>query len=319
MYYLVSIIRNFLFNKGLIKSISHQDVFVLCVGNIRVGGTGKTPMVEYLVRNLKEDFPLAVVSLGYKRKTKGLREITQKDTFLTVGDEPKQMSEKFKDVKFFVNKDRNEAINYIKKTYPEIKLIILDDAYQYRKTRPTKTILLTEYARPFYKDRIIPYGRLRERIKEKQRADYIVVTKSPQNISLEEKLSIQQEINKNDKQEIFFSHIEYSNDNQEILKGKDVVLLAGIDNPKPLKDYLESFCDVKTLIKYPDHHNFSSQDIENVKKISQEFSAQIVTTEKDYMRLKEENLDLVVQNIEVTVEDNFINRLKDEIRRYTRS
>lgn len=319
MYYLVSIIRNFLFNKGFIKSISHQDVFVLCVGNIRVGGTGKTPMVEYLVRNLKEDFPLAVVSLGYKRKTKGLREITQKDTFLTVGDEPKQMSEKFQDVKFFVNKDRNEAINYIKKTYPEIKLIILDDAYQYRKTRPTKTILLTEYARPFYKDRIIPYGRLRERIKEKQRADYIVVTKSPQNISLEEKLSIQQKINKNDKQEIFFSHIEYSKDNQEILKGKDVVLLAGIDNPKPLKDYLEGFCNVKTLIKYPDHHNFSSQDIENVKKISQEFSAQIVTTEKDYMRLKEENLDLVVQNIEVTVEDNFINRLKDEIRRYTRS
>lgn len=319
MYYLVSIIRNFLFNKGFIKSISHEDIFVLCVGNIRVGGTGKTPMVEYLVRSLKEDFPLAVVSLGYKRKTKGLKEITQEDTFLTVGDEPKQMSEKFKDVKFFVNKDRNEAINYIKKTYPEIKLIILDDAYQYRKTRPTKTILLTEYARPFYKDRIIPYGRLRERIKEKRRADYIVVTKSPKNISKEEKFSIQQKINKNDKQEIFFSHIEYSRETQSILQGKDVVLLAGIDNPRPLKDYLETFCSVKNLIKYPDHHNFTSQDIDNVKNISKKYSAQIVTTEKDYMRLKEENLDLVVQHIEVNVDDNFINKLKDEIRRYIRS
>ena len=152
MYLLISIIRNFLFSFGIIKSRHYTDVFVLCVGNIRVGGTGKTPMIEYLIRNLQDKFSMAVVSLGYKRKTKGLREVQTTDTAEKVGDEPKQMKNKFPNIPFFVSKDRNIAIDYIRKNLPQIQVVLLDDAYQYRKTKANRTILLTEYNRPYFKD-----------------------------------------------------------------------------------------------------------------------------------------------------------------------
>ncbi|MBR1769922.1 MAG: tetraacyldisaccharide 4'-kinase, partial [Bacteroidales bacterium] len=172
MYWLITSIRNFLFDKGVFKSESHNNVFILCVGNLRVGGTGKTPLTEYLIENLRKEFKVAVVSLGYKRKSKGLVEIRPEDDFSVTGDEPKQMSEKFPDVPFVVNKDRNEAIEYLKNKYPDLQAIILDDAMQYRKTKADVNILLTEYARPFFKDFCLPYGRLRERRKEKKRANY---------------------------------------------------------------------------------------------------------------------------------------------------
>lgn len=309
MYWLITYIRNLLFNKGLLRSYSFADVFVLCVGNLRVGGTGKTPMVEYLIRNLHKEYNLAVLSLGYKRQTKGLKEITSADDYKSVGDEPKQMSEKFPDVRFFVNKDRNQAIEYIKQKYPSTQLIILDDAYQYRKTKPTKTILLTEYHRPFYSDFVLPYGRLRERRKEKRRADYIVVTKSPNEISVKDRQIIISSIKPLSNQQIFFSSIQYNEDLQSELMGKDVALLVGIDNPQPLISYLNTFCKVKQVLKFPDHHSFSEKETQMISKIKYP----IITTEKDYSRLKDFNKKLYVQKIELEVDNSFLNMLKRDI------
>lgn len=309
MYWLITYIRNLLFNKGLLRSYSFADVFVLCVGNLRVGGTGKTPMVEYLIRNLHKEYNLAVLSLGYKRQTKGLKEITSADDYKSVGDEPKQMSEKFPDVRFFVNKDRNQAIEYIKQKYPSTQLIILDDAYQYRKTKPTKTILLTEYNRPFYSDFVLPYGRLRESRKEKRRADYIVVTKSPNEISVKDRQIIISSIKPLSNQQIFFSSIQYNEDLQSELMGKDVALLVGIDNPQPLISYLNTFCKVKQVLKFPDHHSFSEKETQMISKIKYP----IITTEKDYSRLKDFNKKLYVQKIELEVDNSFLNMLKRDI------
>lgn len=309
MYWLITYIRNLLFNKGLLRSYSFADVFVLCVGNLRVGGTGKTPMVEYLIRNLHKEYNLAVLSLGYKRQTKGLKEITSADDYKSVGDEPKQMSEKFPDVRFFVNKDRNQAIEYIKQKYPSTQLIILDDAYQYRKTKPAKTILLTEYHRPFYSDFVLPYGRLRESRKEKRRADYIVVTKSPNEISVKDRQTIISSIKPLSNQQIFFSSIQYSGDLQSELKGREVTLLVGIDNPQPLISYLNTFCKVKQVLKFPDHHSFSAKETQMISKIKYP----IITTEKDYSRLKDFNKKLYVQKIELEVDNSFLNMLKRDI------
>lgn len=309
MYWLIIYIRNLLFNKGLLRSYSFADVFVLCVGNLRVGGTGKTPMVEYLIRNLHKEYNLAVLSLGYKRQTKGLKEITSADDYKSVGDEPKQMSEKFPDVRFFVNKDRNQAIEYIKQKYPSTQLIILDDAYQYRKTKPAKTILLTEYHRPFYSDFVLPYGRLRESRKEKRRADYIVVTKSPNEISVKDRQTIISSIKPLSNQQIFFSSIQYNEDLQSELMGKDVALLVGIDNPQPLISYLNTFCKVKQVLKFPDHHSFSEKETQMISKIKYP----IITTEKDYSRLKDFNKKLYVQKIELEVDNSFLNMLKRDI------
>lgn len=309
MYWLITYIRNLLFNKGLLRSYSFADVFVLCVGNLRVGGTGKTPMVEYLIRNLHKEYNLAVLSLGYKRQTKGLKEITSADDYKSVGDESKQMSEKFPDVRFFVNKDRNQAIEYIKQKYPSTQLIILDDAYQYRKTKPTKTILLTEYHRPFYSDFVLPYGRLRESRKEKRRADYIVVTKSPNEISVKDRQIIISSIKPLSNQQIFFSSIQYNEDLQSELMGKDVALLVGIDNPQPLISYLNTFCKVKQVLKFPDHHSFSEKETQMISKIKYP----IITTEKDYSRLKDFNKKLYVQKIELEVDNSFLNMLKRDI------
>lgn len=315
MYWLITYIRNFLFDKGLIKAVAFDDVFVLCVGNIRAGGTGKTPMVEYLIRNLAEEYRLAVLSLGYKRKTKGFREVSAKDTYLSVGDEPKQMSEKFPNTRFFVNKDRNQAIRLIKQKYPDTQLIILDDAYQYRRTLPAKTILLTEYSRPFYRDFTIPYGRLRERRKEKRRADYIIVTKSPSNLTEEEKRLVVSHIRPLQHQEVFFSSIRYNADFCEEIKGKDVSLVVGIDNPQPLADYLRTFCTIRQILRFPDHHSFSDKEKEMISRLPYP----VVTTEKDYSRLKDISTRLCIQKIEVEIDNRFLEKLKMEIDRKTKT
>lgn len=312
MYWLITYIRNFLFDHGIIASKSFDDVFVLCVGNLRVGGTGKTPMVEFLINNLKDEFEVAVLSLGYKRKTKGIREINKEDDFLSVGDEPKQMSEKFPNVRFFVNKDRNEAINFIKQKYPNTQVIILDDAYQYRKTKPVKTILLTEYARPFYKDFVLPYGRLRESRKGKERSDYIVVTKCPKDLEEKEKQKITDKIKPNGNQQVFFASIDYNENIKQTLKGKDVALLTAIDNPLPLQTYLKTFCNIKQVLRFEDHHIFTSKELEEIAKIQ----LPIVTTQKDAIRLKNIKANLFVQDIKINIEDTFIKSTKQEIKKF---
>ncbi len=318
MYYLITLIRNFLFDKQIIKSRKYSDVFVLTVGNLRVGGTGKTPMVEYLIRHLKDEFSLAVVSLGYGRKTKGLREINDKDTAQSVGDEPLQMYQKFKDIRFFVCKNRNTAIDYIREHYKDIQLVVLDDAMQYRKTLANKTILLTEYSRPFYKDHILPYGRLRESKQSSKRADYIVVTKCPKEIEENKNRDIISNIKPRDNQRVFFSHIVYSISSYNIekpckIKNKNLLFVAAIDNPTPAVHYLQGLGCQVDLMKYQDHHKYNDKDIMKIKKAIKPDQL-LITTQKDAVKLKDKGLGFYILEIENKIDNNFLNILKDEIR-----
>ena len=323
MYFLITLIRNFLFDKGIIRAVSYNDVAVLCVGNIRVGGTGKTPMTEYLIRNLNGEFPLAVVSLGYKRKVKGFKEVLLSDTASQVGDEPKQMKEKFPMIPVFVNKDRNFAINYIREHLPYIKLIVLDDAYQYRKTKPMFSVLLTEYNRPYFNDRIIPYGRLRESSKGSKRADYIIVTKCPDNINEQDKNRFIQRLNITEKQQVFFSKIKYilpgslTEEATDGNKHKKLLFVAGIDNPQPAVDFLKSKGYDVQLQKYADHHAFTSADIKQIKYLAKD-GLGIITTEKDAVRLKDKDISFEVLKIGNEIDNNFINQLKNGLRKNLR-
>lgn len=317
MYFLITFIRNLLFKHHIMKSRKYDDVFVLCVGNLRVGGTGKTPMIEYLIKHLMTEFPLAVISLGYKRKTKGLKEVLLNDTTEEVGDEPKQMKEKFPEIKFFVNKDRNEAINNIRSNHKEIKLILLDDAYQYRKTTPNATILLTEYNRPYFQDFVLPYGRLRESKAQSKRADYIVVTKTPNNVSAESKQNFIKHLKATSKQQVFFSKIIY---NLPKIENKNLLFVAGIDNPYPAVRFLEENGFNVLLEKFSDHYQFKDSDISRIVSISKQENRQIITTEKDFMRLKRfKGISFEVLKIENEIDNNFLNILKNDLRANIRS
>jgi tetraacyldisaccharide 4'-kinase len=331
MYFLITIIRNFLYSIGIFRSIEFKNLYIICVGNLRVGGSGKTTMVEYLINNLQDDFPLAVVSLGYKRKTKGLREINDNDNQTTVGDEPWQMYEKYDKVKFFVCKKREDAIEYIQENYPKIKTIILDDAFQYRRLRASHSILLTEYERPFFEDYIIPYGRLRESRNQMKRCDDIIVTKCNEKITEQNKLNIIRKIKPKKYQNIYFSSIYYKqaylNDDKKqtiSLNGKNIIIVVGIDNPKPMIDYIKKETNIIDILQFKDHHNFNDNDI---KKIMMCFSyhkdenAIILTTEKDATRLNKLNIPYYVLPIEnkiTTINNNekeFLIRIQDGIRK----
>ena len=318
LFALITWIRNLLFDTRIVKSRQHKNIFVLCIGNIRVGGTGKTPMAEYMIKNLKDEFPLAVVSLGYKRKTKGLRQVNVSDSASDTGDEPLQMKRKFSDVLFFVCKNRNTAVEHIHRHYPHVQLIILDDAFQYRKISPDKYVLLTEYRRPFFKDCIMPYGRLRELRQGYKRADYIVVTKCPENISQSEKENFIKHIHPLKHQKVFFSFINYCLTDKEI-RNKKILFVSGIDNPSPAVEYLQKtlICDVK-LMKFADHHTFSTSDINLIKQNLTD-NRILLTTEKDAVKLKETDLDFDVLAIENNIDEEFINTIRHELRKNCRS
>ena len=303
-----------MFDLNILRSRTYDEVCVVCVGNIRVGGTGKTPMTEYLISSLKEEFELVVISLGYKRKTKGLKEVQVSDDASAVGDEPLQMKKKFPDVHFFVNKDRNFAIDYIRKNLPQVRLILLDDAFQYRRTAPNVTVLLTEYNRPYFKDKVIPYGRLREGQKSAERADFIVVTKCPDNLSADDKQRFCSQLRLLSNQRVFFSKICYDESTLPMDCSK-LLFVAGIDNPQPAVEFLRSKGFDTELKKYPDHHTYTLKDYEEIKRLAGN-ERRIITTEKDAVRLEGSGLTFCVLKIRNETDNNFLNILKDELRRH---
>jgi len=295
IYDLVTRVRNFLFDVGFFKSTAF-DIPVIVVGNLSVGGTGKTPQIEYLIRLLKDEFNVAVLSRGYKRKTKGFIQLTQKHTAEEVGDEPLQFAKKFPEVTVAVDVDRVNGINnLIKRVNPDV--VLLDDAYQHRKVKAGFYVLLTKYSDLYTDDFLLPTGNLRESRKGAKRANCIIVTKCPNDISDEEQQKIVKKIHKEKHQQIFFTSIGYDDNLQgsqvlsiDDLVTKKVFLITGIANPNPLLKYLSSKnIDYKHL-KYPDHHNFSETEIQKIKKLFNEESSVdkiLLTTEKDYMRLKD--------------------------------
>jgi len=288
IYFIISYIRNLFYDKRVFKSYTFNTKTV-CVGNLSVGGTGKSPMIEHLIELYKGDFNIAVLSRGYKRKTKGCIEVNTEMTAVQVGDEPLQFKRKFKDVIVFVDADRKNGIEQIEKTYPNTELILLDDAYQHRKVKADINILLTTYENPFFKDFILPVGRLRELVQGKHRADVIIVTKCPENLSAEKMESMKRRINANHNQEVLFSKITYDEkiytktENLRLKTFNDFCLVTGIANPRPLIQYLKQQHKTFEHLKFSDHHNFSSQEIENLRALGKP----ILTTEKDFTRLSQ--------------------------------
>src|SRR3954463_5698973 len=244
LYGLIVTIRNWLYDKKILRSATFSFPLI-CIGNLSVGGTGKSPMVEYLIELLQPDINVATLSRGYKRKTKGYGLATEATTALEIGDEPMQFHLKFPQIAVAVGEERLVAIPQLLQDRPETGVIILDDAFQHRAINAGLNILLTDFNKPFYNDWFLPTGDLRDERRSYKRAHIIVVTKCPPGLSMEEKNKITKGINLQKQQHLFFTTIQYgqpyhiiSRQPISITQQHEVLLVCGIANPKPLKDYL---------------------------------------------------------------------------------
>jgi tetraacyldisaccharide 4'-kinase len=274
-------VRNKLFDWGFLKQTKFE-VPILSIGNLSMGGTGKTPHIEYFISKYKATHKIAVVSRGFGRKTEGFRYVSSNDFSENVGDEPLQIKKKFDEITVAVGEDRVKAIQIVLKENHEVNLILLDDAFQHRYVKRSLNILLTEYSNPFWTDLMVPAGRLREFRFGWKRADTIIITKCPETIDLKIPQSIKSK-------PVYFSRIAYKS--PILLQGqlsKKIILVTGIANPLPLIGYLkkEDF-ELVYHFNFSDHHNFSGSDISTIlSKANSEKDAMLLTTEKDWMRLK---------------------------------
>ncbi len=268
---------------------------LICVGNLSVGGTGKSPMVELLVKALKDSFKVATLSRGYKRKTKGYALANEYTTALDIGDEPMQFHLKFPDVPVAVGEERLDAISQLLHDKPDTQVIILDDAFQHRAIKAGLNILLTDYNNLFTKDFYLPTGDLRDLKSSYKRAEVVVVTKCKPDLSGEEKQKIIKEIKVLPHQQLFFTSLEYgdlykifSNEKLKLAKNTEVLLVTGIANPTPLQHLLEEHCNAYHMLEFADHHIFSIDDLKEIKNRFEKIDTNnkiILTTEKDAVRL----------------------------------
>jgi len=284
-----------MFDKNILKSASFNFP-VICVGNLAAGGTGKTPMTEYLVEFLQPSFKTATLSRGYKRKTKGFAIAGENSTAIDIGDEPMQFHQKFPNITVAVGEERLVAIPQLLHQKPGTEVIILDDAFQHRTVKAGLNIVLTEYKNLYTRDFMLPAGDLRDVKSSIKRAHIIIVTKCKPDLSEVEKKSILEEINSKSHQKVFFTAIEYGipyhifKYNQAGLDADaDILLLCGIANPKPLKEFLNQHVKSYDMLKYADHHIFTSDDLHDIKKQFEKLPSDnkiIITTEKDAVRLQ---------------------------------
>ncbi|MGZ8545288.1 MAG: tetraacyldisaccharide 4'-kinase [Flavisolibacter sp.] len=294
LFWIVILIRNWMYDQKILKSTSF-GLPIVCVGNLSVGGTGKSPMVEYLVLHLKNKYKVATLSRGYKRKTTGYALAVPETTAIDIGDEPMQFHRKFPDVPVSVGEDRIEAVTQLLFDKPETEVVILDDAFQHRAIQPGFNILLTEYSNLFTRDFFLPTGDLRDLRSSYKRAQVIVVTKCPPALEEKERQEIIIEINPVPGQKVFFTAISYGmpyhitrHDLRLIDSRTEVLLVTGIANPVPLKNYLEEKIEAYNLLQYNDHHIFSIDDWKEIKKKFESILSEnklVLTTEKDAMRL----------------------------------
>ena len=293
-------LRNTLFNMGVLKSRSF-DIPVISVGNITVGGTGKTPHVEYLVRLLQDQFHVAVLSRGYKRKSKGFIKATADTKMPTIGDEPYQMKQKFPLATIAVDKNRCHGIDRLTADDDTLDVILLDDTFQHRYVKPGINILLVDYHRLIIYDELLPAGRLREPLNGKDRADIVIVTKCPKDLKPMEFRVITKAMNLYPYQQLFFTTIEYDQQlhpvfqdiqgtkNVDELKGFNVLLLTGIGSPQQVKHDLDPLVASITPLTFSDHHQFNEKDVQliNDTLASMPSPRLVITTEKDATRLQE--------------------------------
>lgn len=315
LYDAITRLRNVGFDRGWLPSVKF-DIPVWTIGNLSTGGTGKTPMTEYLLRRFLSTRHMAVLSRGYGRKTKGFRWVTSDGKVTDFGDEPLQMKRKFPDLPLAVDAHRRAGINKIMTEVPEVDLIILDDAFQHRYVYPSKTVLLTAYGNLYADDCLLPAGNLRESSLGAKRADVVVVTKCPQKMSGQEKSLIEKKLNLTAGKNLFFSRLSYADtvigDNNKIPLADFIktpfTLVTGIANPAPLVTFMQEQGANFEHLKFDDHHFFTSKEIDQLNDKSL-----ILTTEKDYIRLKGRvNIPLYYLEIEMIFlekEDAFLSAL----------
>jgi len=308
-------LRNWSYNKEIIKSNSF-DFPIITVGNLSVGGTGKTPQTEYLIKCLQKEFKVGVLSRGYRRRTKGYLEVMTDMNANSTGDEPLQIKRKFPEAIMCVDEERLNGITSMLIAHPVLDVIVLDDAFQHRAVKAGINILLTTFDEPFFKDRLLPIGDLREFKSGKKRADIIVVTKCPENLNAETQEKYIKAIDATKDQKVFFSNIKYGAFkhvfNQSIIQPQGKVLLVtGIAKPKPMLDHLFKLGLEVEHIEFRDHHRFSKNDIDKIKDIFDNFGADsIITTEKDAVRLYD--FKTIIESYELPfiyleIESQFIN------------
>lgn len=275
------------------KAVFRFDTQIISVGNLSMGGTGKTPFVEYLLRYLIANGfanKVATLSRGYGRKTRGFRIATEEDSSKSIGDEPFQIYQKFKnDAIISVGEDRVLAIPSILFEKPENEIIVLDDAYQHRSVKPNFSVLLTDFNSLFYEDYVLPAGTLRESRKGAKRADVVLVTKCPPDLNEEKRAEVSNRIKEYTDKKVFFTSIQYEKTVATVsgkTANKKIVLLTGIANAEKFKEHLvsESFTIVQHF-NFSDHHIFTSKEVEEVERVSVKENADVITTEKDWVRL----------------------------------
>lgn len=340
IYGAVTYMRNKFFDWGILKQ--HEfEVPIIVVGNLTVGGTGKTPHVEHIVEAMRHSHHVAVLSRGYKRRTKGFVLANNRSTPRDIGDEAFQIYHKFGgEIVMAVCEDRVKGINELLKIDPMINLIVLDDAFQHRYVKPRVAILITEYGRPVYDDKLLPYGRLRESVRGMTRADIVITTKCPDDITALNYRLVSKHLELFPYQSLFFSKYVYQNlvplfpDAVHAVpyldwmgKNDTILAVAGIGNPRPFVRYLKSFLPRVKVNVFPDHHNYSRKDIEFLKNRYNSMKGEnriIITTEKDAVRLSCNPYfphELKAVTFYLPIEVEFINRsnsdeFADAIRKY---
>lgn len=287
LYGVILKLRNFAYDRSWFFSSTSFNLPIICVGNLSLGGTGKSPTIEYLIRLLKNNYTVATLSRGYGRKTTGFLEVQNHHSAMQVGDEPLQFKNKFPTIKVAVDEQRVRGINQLLDS-SQIDVILLDDAYQHRKVKPGIHILLTVYNDLYCDDWVLPAGNLREPASGANRAELILVTKCPPLLSIEKQQSVFRKLKLHPHQSLFFSYIDYAksvfskNEEKCLADLKDFTLVTGIAKPKPLLNFLNEVNPPKNHIAFPDHHNFTEKEIAQLK-----LHHIILTTEKDFARLKD--------------------------------
>lgn len=293
LYGMVVHIRHKLFDLKILRS-EEFDIPVVCIGNLTVGGTGKTPVAELLIERFSEHYRVGVLSRGYRRRTKGFVLSTPASSARTIGDEPRQMKLKYPSVPVAVCEKRAEGIRLLRKAHPEIELIILDDAFQHRYVEPWVNILLMDYNNPVYRDRLLPWGRLRDTRNQIHRANFVLVTKCPDDLNPLDMRIVINSLGLFPYQSLYFTRMRQGEITPlfadravgKVRKGDPVIAMSGIANPVPLLESLRKRFDVVAELTFDDHHTYRLSDMRRLEALFAAYpDAVVLTTEKDAVKL----------------------------------
>ncbi|MED5269576.1 MAG: tetraacyldisaccharide 4'-kinase [Bacteroidota bacterium] len=324
IYGLLVSIRNILFDIGILDSKIYK-IPTIGIGNLSIGGTGKSILVDYLINLFKSDYHITTLSRGYNRDTKGYIHANSRSTAYEIGDEPFQFYSKHPEINVVVCEDRRKGMNIILKKLPQTELCIWDDIYQHRFVKPGLMILTTTYDKPYTKDKILPLGKLRESVSSSKRADIIIINKCPENISNVERERFTNSLNLFEHQKVYFSSLTYNEKikskstslNVSDLEKNEFILVTGIADSSYLVKFLNDRHLVFTHLKYKDHYNYSRPSIDRIKRISK--GKYILTTEKDFGKLKlkidSNNLFYIEVSIKFLNDDNELG-FNDTIEKY---